>query len=709
MLTGIRKVLGMTAPIDTEQLGGPAKMPGYYQAPSVNDIVKGWSRNPLKWEADLNRVINVNLPKYLASEQTGETELYTYLSNTYLDCQPTGHEPMVVLAGYSQGAMVVHNVLNLLALGGKAGVATIIKGAVLVADPERTTFSNVPNFGTATASDEGICPWFEGSAIGKLDAFSCVGSDRTADVAEQFAKSTIAVCDEKDFICDWSADVHSNATTDFEDIKYGKRVHTNCYTYCGGEVITAGKWIGRKLIADGLGTAPSLSPSPTATPTSTGTGGGSWTALTAPTPGGATSGTLESVTCPSTTCVAMGWDSKGILIVSGSGSSWTATDTPGPVSTEAGASIDPWGGPYVACATPSACTAVGYYDNNTGGGSTYGYLVTEGVGASWTVRKPPLPANALADGDVELKSVACPSPTQCVAVGVYTDSSYNTQGLVLTGSGSSWQATEAPVPADAVTSSGAQLLSVACSSPSQCVIGGSYDVAGSGGSSAYEAGLILTGWGSSWTASPAPVPANADPNTNNIGDLSYVDQVACPASGCVATGEYVVSSSNEQGMLLTQSGTSWTAVETPRSGVAEGSEFLGLGCAPGAACTAWGIYDVAAAQPRVVVVTGSGSLWKATDIANAASWVGGGAQPDVACLSATVCTALDPYDATPGLLITGSGTTWTTTTAPLPSDAQSTGARLSAIACSSAQCVSVGSYYNSADDQEGLLDIEPGR
>jgi hypothetical protein len=685
-------------------------MPNLYQAPSVDVIWSGLSGNPSKWNADLNRIFDVNLPKYLGDEQDGEEELYTLLTATYQKCQPTGQEPTVVLAGYSQGAMLAHNVLNQLAAQGQTGPAALVKGAVLIADPERVPLSDVVNLGTAPGNHYGICRQAE-----VLDASCILGNGPTPDVADYFAPTTVAVCDNGDIICDTSADIASvNPITDIQDVKHGIWVHTNCHSYCGSEVITAGRWIGRKLIADGRGATTVPSPSPSPSPTSTGTGPGTWTAMAAPEPTGATSGSLDSVTCPSTTCVATGWDSNGILIVSGSGTSWTATDTPGPVSTQPGSSIAPEGGPYVACATPSACTAVGYYqDSATGPSSTYSYLLTGGVGGSWTLRQPPLPTNALAGGDVDLRSVACPSATQCVAVGTYTDSSYNTEGLVLTGSGSSWQATEAPLPADASgTDQNTQLFSVACSS-SQCVIGGGYAVAGSGTDPAYSAALVLTGSGSSWTASAPPVPANAIADATNLGVASGIDQVTCPASGCVALGQYMDTSKAYEAMVLTQSGTSWTAVEPPlpdnTSGTGLGSALLGLGCASASACTAWGIYDYAenTAQARIMTVTGFGTSWQASDIAAGGGSVGADAGLDVACLSATVCTALDPYDADPGLLITGSGSAWTATTAPLPSDAQSTEAHLYAIACSSAQCVSVGTYWNSADDQEGLLDIEP--
>ena len=87
-----------------------------------------------------------------------------------------------------------------------------------------------------------------------------------------------------------------------------------------------------------------------------------------------------------------------------------------------------------------------------------------GSGASSAAAEAPLPANAAASPRADLVSVACPSATSCVATGYYTDSSGNTQALLVTGSGTSWTAAEAPLPANAAASPDAHLASVACPS-----------------------------------------------------------------------------------------------------------------------------------------------------------------------------------------------------------------------------------------------------
>jgi hypothetical protein len=74
----------------------------------------------------------------------------------------------------------------------------------------------------------------------------------------------------------------------------------------------------------------------------------------------------------------------------------------------------------------------------------------------------------------------------------------------------------------------------------------------------------------------------------------------------------------------------------------------------------------------------------------------------VACPSTTSCVA-SGFDATDGLLVTGSGTTWTATEAPLPPDASSS-LGLQSVACpSTISCVATGSYIDSSGNQDGLL------
>jgi len=266
--------------------------------------------------------------------------------------------------------------------------------------------------------------------------------------------------------------------------------------------------------------------------------GTSWTATEAPLPPDAAGDTdnviLNSVSCPSATaCTVGGYFAnahffEGFLLT-GSGTSWTASQDADPVE-----QVGP-----VDCVSAAACTAIG---STPSSGATYATIIT-GSGTSWTDTQPPLPAGAPAfNGDV-ISALACPSTAVCTAVGNYDYFYGPGLGQLLTGSGTSWGVIEAPLPANAdATSPGVTVDTVACPSTTACVAAGTYR-----DSASDTLALLLTGSGSSWTATQAPMPSDASVNLQ-LTNLS----AACPAtSTCVVTGSYQDSSFDEHGVLLT--------------------------------------------------------------------------------------------------------------------------------------------------------------
>lgn len=137
----------------------------------------------------------------------------------------------------------------------------------------------------------------------------------------------------------------------------------------------------------------------------------------------------------------------------------------------------------VACPSTPFCVVVGDYNSASG---TSGLILT-GSGTSWTAAKAPLPVGGT--GSVRLLSaVSCPPVASCIATGYYADSSGGFQGLILTGSGTSWTAAKAPLPVGAAPIPQASLQAVTCPSSSSCVAAGFYN-----DSSGDFQGLLLTG------------------------------------------------------------------------------------------------------------------------------------------------------------------------------------------------------------------------
>ena len=433
-----------------------------------------------------------------------------------------------------------------------------------------------------------------------------------------------------------------------------------------------------------------------------------WAAAKAPLPANATTTgntyvSIPSVSCPSSTCVAVGGyqTSSGTgqgLLLSGSGSSWKPTEArlPSATPTAVDGVLD-----SVACPASSECVAVGSYVDSDGFGQ--GLLLT-GSGSSWKPAEAPLPGDASSTANPQVNAVACGSTGQCVAVGEYA--STNWQGLLLTDSGGSWKAARAPLPPNA-TSTGpfaADVLSVACPSPSSCAAVGYYF-----DSSGQVQGLLLTDSGGSWKPKEAPLPVNGTPGEG--GAATALDSVSCPtASDCVAVGGYD-SSGAAQGLIETGRGTSWTPAEAPLPSDAEsgvnGVNLNSVACVSSSECVAGGYYD---SQEQGLLLSGWGTSWTPAE----APLPSGAATPSpeaeidsVACPSAFDCVAVGSYSDSSShqqvLLVTGIGLWWSADYESLPPGGQSleTG---SAVQCTSpADCVAVGSYEDTSGDLQGLL------
>lgn len=385
---------------------------------------------------------------------------------------------------------------------------------------------------------------------------------------------------------------------------------------------------------------------------------GTWTPVAVPEPASATTGSsLTAVTCPVPSgCLAAGSYRSGGqqqgLLVAGHGRVWTATTAPLPADAAAApqARIA-----AVACASGTACAAVGQYATST---STGALLVT-GHGSAWSGRAAPLPADARTRPAAKLVSVACPSATSCTAVGSYVDRLGNRQGMLVLLRGSAWTAVRAPLPADAKVP-GATLTAVACRNTASCLAVGTY--------SAATRGLAVSGNGTSWTAVRTPLPAGATADA-----APTFRAVACGARTCVAVGSYTDSSGSAQGLVVSGSGPAFTAIPAPLPAAAApaqgspGAQLASVSCPSAVTCVAVGVYTDTAGEARTLLLSRSGSAWKAVRAPSPANarTVGSQAQgsiapptiSSVACPAASDCIAVGGYPARntgmAGLILTG--------------------------------------------------------
>ena len=171
-----------------------------------------------------HQFFGVNLPTYLAGKDKGVAALWGAVTQVRFSCP----NQKIVLAGYSQGAMVVHEFLEELATGNDTATKSAIRGVVLVADPERVRHSHVLEFGSAAWNEYGICN-FPG-----LSRFtSCSGPLQLTDVPAKFLPVATDVCFQYDIVCDTGELLHDfnvNTLKGYrEAINLGIFIHTGLY------------------------------------------------------------------------------------------------------------------------------------------------------------------------------------------------------------------------------------------------------------------------------------------------------------------------------------------------------------------------------------------------------------------------------------------------------------------------------------------------
>jgi hypothetical protein len=141
--------------------------------------------------------------------------------------------------------------------------------------------------------------------------------------------------------------------------------------------------------------------------------GSSWTIQ--PVPAG---GPLRAVSCRTVTaCIAVGGLGTPVAD-SWNGSAWTQQSVPLPAGNNGGQLSS------VSCTSATDCTAVGYWTANTGPALTLG---EHWDGTAWTIETTPNPNNPV---NTYLSGVSCTAATACTAVGYYQNQSNRDVALV---------------------------------------------------------------------------------------------------------------------------------------------------------------------------------------------------------------------------------------------------------------------------------------
>lgn len=178
-----------------------------YPADSVNDL-KPSTLEILGFPATLPLYYKDNASKYLASIATGVSDMVSNVQNRAATC---GNATRLVLIGYSQGAIVVHQAEDYLLVHDRAALSHIIS-TVLIADGDRVPNTKSKEFGSSAASGEGLQVYL-GHFSSHLDM--------------PLPATTANVCNANDIVCNFGIPqvVHFAASA---------KVHTTSYASCSG-------------------------------------------------------------------------------------------------------------------------------------------------------------------------------------------------------------------------------------------------------------------------------------------------------------------------------------------------------------------------------------------------------------------------------------------------------------------------------------------
>lgn len=228
----------------------------------------------------------------------------------------------------------------------------------------------------------------------------------------------------------------------------------------------------------------------------------------------------------------------------------------------------------MTCRSRSDCVVAGYVESyatvSTGPAEVYHGVIWHWDGKIWSVQGTGV------SGSVGLVDTACPSITDCWAVGASFVGKLLEQpvGLIDHYNGTTWSPSTMPDP------NGVAFNGISCTSPSNCVAVGNREL------SASSAVPLAYRWdGKSWSSLPIPKPTGAL--------WTVLDAVDCfSPTSCIALGD-ADNSSKGPGYFFGEalSGASWSLFNMPNTqkfDMGNLTGLYGLSCPQGNSCLAVG-------------------------------------------------------------------------------------------------------------------------
>jgi hypothetical protein len=397
--------------------------------------------------------------------------------------------------------------------------------------------------------------------------------------------------------------------------------------------------------------------------------GTEWTVQSTPNPTGSSWAILYSVSCTSSTmCAAVGdYDgSAGYVTVAErwNGTSWSIQSTPNPTGATYARVTS------VSCNTSTSCTAVGEYQNSSGGELT---LAERWNGTEWKIQSTPNPENSRG---AALVGVSCPSSIACVAVGRSGGT------LAESWNGTEWLIQGTPKPEEPSGFENAQLYGISCPTSKACTAVG------------LRVGYIKEGFGHYVTLAEsfAPPTAETDAATN-------ISETGATLNGTVNTESQETTYHFEYGKTTSYG----TKVPIPEASIGPGTSYIKVSEA------ITGLEDEVTYHYRLVTTSGSGTTYGEDHTFMTMPWeIQATPNPTgektsslkkVSCVSASACVSVGRFINSSGILMTlaefWNGTEWKEQVTPNPTGAKESD--LEAVSCTaSTVCAAVGVYLNSS-------------
>jgi hypothetical protein len=352
----------------------------------------------------------------------------------------------------------------------------------------------------------------------------------------------------------------------------------------------------------------------------------------------------------------------------------------------------------VSCGSAGNCVAGGYYRDSS---RDYQSFVANEINGVWgrAIEVPGLRTLNTA-GKGEVSSVSCASAGNCAAGGYY-GTRLGTRGFVAIERNARWGRAIAVPGLAALTARGSsEVISVSCSLPGYCAVGGHYGYQRHKPLQGFVASEQNGVWGKA-----IEVPGLG---ALNAGGLAGVRSVSCASAGnCAAVGGYADSHGRRQGFVASeQSGVWGMAIEVHGLGALSkgrgGAGTSWVSCASAGNCAAVGGYVDGHGHAQGFVASEHNGVWgQAIEVPGLGALNTGGAAGvvSVSCASASNCAAggryLDGHGHAQGFVVSERHGVWHRAIQVPGLGSLNTGgdAGVRAVSCASPWTCVAGGYY----------------